>query len=308
MSRCGIIGCRLLVLVLLAVIACSCASSSAPAPDDGTAAAVKNHSTLAAISHELPVYTEEQLAGYPDEIGSILRSGKLRVAVYREDRFPFFYTDEQGLLQGSDIELARDIAFKLGVKAEFVRTADSFDAIVKQVAAGEADIAVSKLSMTLERAKKVLFSEPYLTLKQTLLINRLRLAGIEGGGNDPLKAVQTYGDGIGIIGGTSYASFAGELFPDQRQIVFSTTDSLIEAVQTGEILAAIYDEFELTAYQNKHPSSSLHLQYLPLENQTDSIAVAVAPGRPQLHAWINTYMRLQQNYVKGLLKSYHIIK
>lgn len=304
-SRCSLISCRLLILVILAVIASSCANSSAPASE--APAVEKNNPAQAAKALDLPAYTEEQLAGYPDEISDILRRGELRIAVYGEDRYPFFYSDEQGLLQGSDIDLARDIAFKLGVKAAFIRTAKSFNEVIEQVAAGEADIAISKLSVTLERAKKVLFSEPYLTLRQTLLINRLQLASLEQGNSDPLNVIQTYGDRIGVIGGTSYASFASELFPDQQQINFSTTAALIEAVQNGEVLAAVYDEFELTSYQKKHPSSSLHLQYLRLENQMDSIAVAVAPQRRHLHTWINTYMHLQQTYVKSLLKNYEII-
>ncbi|WP_236338981.1 substrate-binding periplasmic protein [Paenibacillus plantiphilus] len=269
----------------------------------------KDNAAQAAVtkSVDLPAYTDEQLASYSDEISDILRRGELRVAVYREDRYPFFYADDQGLLHGSDIELARDIALKLGVKATFLRTAKSFNEVVEQVAAGEADIAISKLSVTLERAKKVLFSEPYLTLRQTLLINRLQLASLEQGNRDPLNVIQTYGDRIGVIGGTSYASFARELFPDQQQVNFSSTASLIEAVQNGEVLAAVYDEFELMSYQKKHPSSSLHLQYLRLENHMDSIAVAVAPQRRHLQAWINTYMQLQQDYVKRLLTDYEII-
>ncbi|MBW7474037.1 ABC transporter substrate-binding protein [Paenibacillus oenotherae] len=297
--------CRCLVLMLLTFVAASCANT--PSPEHAVAAKEKKKPSSAAKSHALPVYTEEQLAAYPDEISEIIRRGQLRIAVYREDRYPFFYSDEQGQLRGSDIDLARDIAYKLGVKAAFIRTADSFDRIVEQVAAGEADIAISKLSMTLERAKKVLFSEPYLTLRQTLIINRLQLAGLEQDDRDPLELIQTYGDRIGIIGGTSYASFASELFPDQQQVVFPTLDLLIEAVKSGEVLAAVYDEFELMGYQKKHPSSSLYLQYLRLENQTDSIAVAVAPGLRQLHSWMNVYMQLQRGYVNGLLRAYEII-
>lgn len=61
---------------------------------------------------------------------------------------------------GFDIELARVFAESLGVKLTLVKrkgVAEALDA----VAAGEADIAMSGLSRTLERAKRFYFSDPY---------------------------------------------------------------------------------------------------------------------------------------------------
>lgn len=305
-SRCSLSVCRLLIVVVFAMIACSCAQWSRPA--ETIASEGRDHPPLVEKSFDVPQYTESQLSAYPEEIRDILRRGQLQIALYVEDRYPFFYVDEQGLLQGSDIELARDIASKLGVEAEFVRTAKSFDEVIEQVASGEVDIAISKLSVTFERAKKVLFSNPYLTLKQTLLINRLQLAGLGQGNQDPLGIIQNYGDRIGIVGGTSYAVFARELFPELHQVIFPTAVSLIDAVLKGEVLAAVYDEFEFIKYQKKHPSSSLQLQYLRLEKQNDFIAIAVAPQLYHLYTWINTYLQLQENYVNDLLKNYEIIK
>ncbi|WP_434748727.1 substrate-binding periplasmic protein [Paenibacillus amylolyticus] len=253
---------------------------------------------------KLPVYTKEQLKAYPEDIRDILSRGKLRVALYHEDRYPFFYVDAKGVLRGSDIELAQDIALKLGVEAEFIRTAPSFDAVINQVSTGEADIGVSKLSTTLERAKRVLFSDAYLNLKQALLINRLQLAAIdhEGDVHDPLALIQGRGDRIGIVAGTSYAGFAHDLFPRQTQVGYGTSTQLFDAVKQGDVLAVVYDAFEISRYLKKYPAVSLELQFMQLDEQDDDIAVAVNPRRYHLQQWINTYLHMEKKEIRKLLE------
>ncbi|WP_338552754.1 ABC transporter substrate-binding protein [Paenibacillus sp. KS-LC4] len=277
------------------------ASSAAPADK---AEVDKN----AASKVELPVYTEEQLKTYPEDIRDILSRGKLRVALYQEDRYPFFYADDQGVLRGSDVELANDIALKLGVQAEFIRTAASFNEVITQVSNGEADIGVSKLSMTLERAKRVLFSDAYLNLKQALLINRLQLAAIgeKGDDSDPLALIQERGERIGIVAGTSYAGFARELFPNQNQAGYSTSAQLFDGVRQGDVLAAVYDAFEISRYLKKYPSYSLQLQFVQLDDHDDDIAIAVDPQRYHLHQWVNTYLHMEKKEIQKRLENYDI--
>src|SRR5262245_39891676 len=92
---------------------------------------------------------------------------------------PFFMQDATGQLTGYDIALARDIAKHLGVKIIFNREATTVDDLIDQVATGQADIAISFLSRTLHRAMKVNFTEPYLQVKKTLLVNRLQIAQLD---------------------------------------------------------------------------------------------------------------------------------
>lgn len=237
-------------------------------------------------------YSEEELSGYADEMRELLARGKLRVAMYREDRYPFFYVDSQGELKGTDVDLASGLAAGLGIQVEFIRTAASFDEVIGQVFRGEADIGVSKLSMTMERAKRVLFSHAYLNLKQALLIHRMQLAalGKSEAGDDPLSVLQQRAQRIGIVKGTSYAGFAKDLFPQQQQLSYASSAELFQAVQSEEVEAAVYDAFEISRYLYNHPSSSIQLQFVELEDQDDEIAVAVAPAQYHLLQWINVYL------------------
>jgi polar amino acid transport system substrate-binding protein len=300
--------CRILALLFISVFIAAC-GSIVQEPDQALmeqqlpAAVI---SPRVALDEERIAYTDEQLTAYPSEMRELLGGGKLRIAMYKEDRYPFFYVNEQGALQGSDVELARDIAFKLGVQAEFVRTASSFNEVIDQISRGEADIGVSKLSMTMERAKKVLFSDSYLNLKQALLINRLQLAshGKQAVTDDPVTIIQDRGDRVGIVKGTSYAGFAKALFPNQEQQDYSTSVELFEAVRDGDILAAVYDAFEINRYLKKYPSHSLQLQFVQLDDQNDDIAIAVSPQYYHLQQWINVYLHIHSKEISKLHEHY----
>lgn len=72
---------------------------------------------------------------------------------------PFSFVDGSRDIVGFDIELARYIARKLGMKLEVVNM--DFGAMIPALMAGKVDMIGSCMTITEERAKKVLFSEPY---------------------------------------------------------------------------------------------------------------------------------------------------
>lgn len=104
-----------------------------------------------------PAATPAGLVQMPDgrllapEFARIVTRGELVVAVLGVDQPPFFES-RNGELAGVDIDLANEIAKKLGVAVRFNREAATFDGVVQLLATGRADLAVSKLSRTLPRA------------------------------------------------------------------------------------------------------------------------------------------------------------
>jgi polar amino acid transport system substrate-binding protein len=90
------------------------------------------------------------------DLGKIKHSRVLRVALISHDVFPFVY-EKYGLLDGIDVRLAKQLAKALSVKAEFIRTADSFNGVVDSIRDLDADIAISKISVTLSRIEKCCF-------------------------------------------------------------------------------------------------------------------------------------------------------
>ena len=93
-------------------------------------------------------------------LDEILARGVLRVGTTGDYR-PFTALDKtDGGYSGFDIDLARSLAAALGVGIEFEPT--SWPNLAKDFDAGLFDIAMGGVSVTLERAKKGLFSAPYM--------------------------------------------------------------------------------------------------------------------------------------------------
>lgn len=72
---------------------------------------------------------------------------------------PFSFVDGSQKVVGFDIELAAYIAQKLDMKLEIVNM--DFGAMIPALMAGKVDMIGACITITDERAKKVLFSEPY---------------------------------------------------------------------------------------------------------------------------------------------------
>lgn len=265
-------------------------------------------STQVASTAAAPKTTIE---GYPPDIKRILNRGEIIVAMLDADSPPFFFRKDGGEeIYGLDIELAHGIAEKLGVKLKFNRAAKTFNEVVDIIARGEADVAVSKLSRTLVRAQKVLFSEPYIIFHHGLLINRLRMAQISHGQN-PKAFVQNLEGKIGVIAASSYVGYAKQKFPRAEIVEYKNWLDIITAVLDGDILAAYRDELEIKKAAYGSPEAALKVQTAVLTDTEDAIAMAVNWQDSHLLYWINEYIRslnLQLNADKLLRKYPEVLK
>lgn len=227
---------------------------------------------------------------YPPDIQRITDRGKLIVAMYVNDIPPFYMHDENGKFYGLDVELATDIAEKLGVEVEFKRDYKTFSEIVEGIVRHEADVAVTLLSRTLDRAKKVRFTRPYIILRQGLLISRIRIAQRER--QLTLNEILNHpGSEIGVKAGTSYVAFAKQRFPLATIREYPEWDpDIISAVLKGEVIAAFHDEIEIKKVVIGKPETALHLQTVVLKDTEDSIAMAVPWDSTHLLSWLELYL------------------
>jgi cyclohexadienyl dehydratase len=92
------------------------------------------------------------------DLNQIVKQGTVRVCSTGDYR-PFTYRDPQGQWSGMDIEMAQDLAKRLGVKLNLVRT--TWGSMVNDLGV-DCDVAMGGISITLDRAKQALFSSPYL--------------------------------------------------------------------------------------------------------------------------------------------------
>ncbi len=243
------------------------------------------------INAKQKVTKEIDLDVYPADIQKIINRGKLIIAITKDDQPPFFYVNKKGELDGLDIELAKGIAKEFNVEVEFNREATSFNGVVDMVIQGKADIALSKLSRTLTRAKKVLYTNPYIVFYHGMLLNRLKLA--EATKNKTVyQLFKNFSGTIGVIARSSYVNYAKRNFPKAKIIEFPKWNpDIIQAVLKGFVLAAYRDEMEVKKIIKGMPSASLKLKTVILKDKEDAIAMAVSKDSHHLVRWLNLYLK-----------------
>jgi len=224
------------------------------------------------------------------EIKEILDRGYIIFAMTNSDQKPFFYVDEKtGEFIGLDVELAYSIANRMGVKAVFNRDAASFDGVVTQVVNKAADIALSKLSLTIRRSELVRFTDPYITFRQALLINRLEYAKI--GKEDQLpNFIRNFSGSLGVIANSSYANYALTNFPEADIKTFQNWTETVDALFNGEILAVYRDEGEVLIVNATRKDASVLMKPVFIGDKRDPIAMAVSVDAPLLQEWLNIFL------------------
>ncbi|WP_249672401.1 transporter substrate-binding domain-containing protein [Pseudomonas abieticivorans] len=113
------------------------------------------HACAISLMFAAPVFAAD------NHLEQILAHGVLRVGT-TGDYKPFSYKDTAtGTFIGLDIELAQSLADTLGVKLQIVPT--TWPNLMNDLAADKYDLALSGVSVNLERQKKAFFSTPYQT-------------------------------------------------------------------------------------------------------------------------------------------------
>jgi ABC-type amino acid transport substrate-binding protein len=252
----------------------------------------------------------KKTAEYPPDIRKIIDRGKIVVGLYYKDKPPFIMTNKQGGLYGLDIDLARDIAKRLGVDVEFNREARSYKKLQEIASNGKTsrgnpvDVVISKFSRTYERAKSVRFTQPYLTFRQALIVNKIFAAKnkIEDYPMDYLKQAKVK---IGVREKTSYVEYAGQLFKN-AEIIEDQWEDLVKMVVEGKVTAVIRDEYEVMKLVKKHPELAIKISVYILKDRKDYIAMAIPCDSINLLAWLNMYLESRQEILtaKDIIKKY----
>jgi cystine transport system substrate-binding protein len=96
--------------------------------------------------------------------------GSLRIAL--EGTYPpFNFKDAKtGQLAGYDVDVAKAVAARLGLKPEFVTT--EWSAILAGLASGKYDVIVSQVGITQKRGQAFDFSQPYTYSSPQLIVRR----------------------------------------------------------------------------------------------------------------------------------------
>ncbi|MEY4392252.1 MAG: hypothetical protein RLZZ544_961 [Actinomycetota bacterium] len=145
---------------------------------------------------------------------------------------PFEFQDDAGKWTGFDIDVISAVAQRYGLAVEVSK--QPFDSILVAVGAGTCDVVASAVTITDERKKNVLFSDPYFDADQSLLVRTedaetyVDLASLAG----KTIAVQT---------GTTGESYAKKNAGDAKIQSFDDPAAMFLALESKQVDAVLQD-------------------------------------------------------------------
>ena len=199
-------------------------------------------------------------------------AGTLRVGT--EGTYPpFTFHDSSGELTGFDVDLAREIAKRLGVKAAFLE--GKWDGLIAGVDAGRYDAVINEVGITDARKAKYDFSEPYIVSKAALIVR----------GDDP--AIKDFPDLKGKTAAQSLTSNFGQLATKYGAQLVGTDgfDQSIALVLQRRADATINDSLSYLDFHKHKPDADVKI--VALQPDADASGVLLPKGSPDLVAAVN---------------------
>jgi polar amino acid transport system substrate-binding protein len=156
----------------------------------------------------------------------VLRRGTVRIAISTGNP-PTRFEDENGNLQGYDIDIANYLAKQLGVTIEYIRTDTAGRVAMLQTK--KVDITVASFTPNLERLKSVGFTDPYLTDVLTLMsrTDRKDLASLDDFNKLEIK--------VAIPRGSTAAKALATYVPKATIVEFSGNADTLSAIDAGQV-------------------------------------------------------------------------
>ena len=186
---------------------------------------------------------------------------------------PFEYVNDQKEIVGFDIDLFTAIAEKEGLELEFVNVA--FDPLLAGMAQGTYDAAISSITITDERKKGMLFSDPYYAAGQMVVVRKDNTTIT---GRDTLTG--KVGAQIGTTGAMEVEKVSGATLKTYDDIGLAFQD-----LMNGQINAVVGDNWLALGYVARNPNA---LKAVGGTFTSENYGIAVAKGKTDLLAKINS--------------------
>lgn len=184
----------------------------------------------------------------------VLATGTLRVASCLSFT-PFGFTDPQGQPDGYDVDIAKELAKEMGVKLEVVDTTSSNR--IPNLQTNKVDVVFCNFTRTLERAKEIAFTDPYVVATEGLLVR-------SGSGVTSLDTMK--GRTVAVVKGSTNADVLRERGIDVKVAEFDSSQAAVLAVKQGQADAMVEDSNYLQYQAKQNPGLEVVTSNLvPLE-------------------------------------------
>jgi polar amino acid transport system substrate-binding protein len=228
-----------------------------------------------------------------DALDDIKKSGKIRIAVDLGVP-PYGMTDDKMQATGSDIETAKLLAADWGLQFEHVPTTGA--ARIPSLQTGKADLVISTLSITPERAKVIDFSKGYAVLRTVIAAPK----------NITLKSMADLdGKTVGTVRGTTHDTQLTKEGPKGMKLVRYEDDATeAQAFLSGQVDIFSTAELLVAPIDKKNPARQVEVKFVL---DTFKLAIGVKKDEKRLleevDKWIAT--NLKNGKLDAIYKKYH---
>ena len=247
-------------ITIFSLLAASCAPAATPVPPaptqvPPTPVVIEITATPVPVPTATPAPTP--VASVPSD--ALAQKGKLLICT----DFPYppqELFDENGNPEGSDVDIGREIAHRLGLSVEFVNSV--FDTIIAAVTSGKCDIVISAQNITSDRQKQVSMI-PYFQAGQSFVAQKGNPQGINGpmdlcgksaaaeSGTTEADYLQGTGDYKTTGGLTQDCTKAGK--PPITVVVTQKDTDALQQLQAGKVAVYFADSPPAAYYALQNP-------------------------------------------------------
>lgn len=205
---------------------------------------------------------------------------------------PFTFHDKDGKLTGFDIEIAEEIAKRLGVKAEFIET--KWDGIFAGLDAKRFDAIVNEVAIREDRLEKYDFSNSYIVSKAVLIVN------------EENSNIKTFEDLKGKKSGQSLTSNLADIARSfEAEIVqVDGFNQSIDLLVSKRIDATINDSLSFLDFKKQRPDTPIKI--VDQMDTKDQIGIMFNKGNTELVDAVNkaldemkadgTYLKISEKW------------
>lgn len=216
-------------------------------------------------------------------LARVVESGKLRVAM-TGDQPPLNARSKSGELIGFEVDLAQLLARSMQVELQIVEK--PFSAVLDAVVKGEADLAMSGITITPERNLRVAFVGPYFVSGKSVLTKSQTLAAADEAADIDDPAVR-----LAALEGSTSEQFVKLVLPKTTLVPVDGYEAGVKKVLDDEVDALVADYPICLLSVLRHPDRGLASLLTPLTIEPVGIAL---PANDAL------LVNLVQNYLSAL--------
>jgi len=251
---------------------------------------VKKIATTIAIA-ALALVGAAQIA-HADTWDDIQKAKKIRIAIDLGVP-PYGMTDDKMAPSGSDVDTAKALAKDWGLEFELVPTTGATR--IPALQTGKADLVISTLSITADRAKVIDFSLPYADhLSVVAALKTL-----------PIKDMADLnGKKVAVVRGTTQDSDLTQQAKGAQLVRYEDDATMALAVASGQADILATARSLLPAINKKNLARAVETKIVM---QTFHLAIGLRKNEPRLMEWVNGWVKanLKNGKLNDIYKSYH---